>query len=166
MVPRLRAIAAAGQLQPGTRVLDVGTGTGVLLPFFKEQGVDLADVVGVDVSPGMLEVARRRYPQAGFWEGDVADFRPAEGEELFDAVFFNAVFGNVFDQAAALGAVGAVTRRGARVVIRCVPCFYWGYYAIGWFILSLHAPTCGWTDKHTRARTHTDTPHCLVPTRP
>lgn len=120
MVPRLQAIAAAGNLQPGTRVLDVGTGAGVLLPFFEEQGVAQRDIVGVDVSPSMLAVARRRYPQAGYWEGDVADYRLPPGEEEFGAVFFNAVFGNLYDGQAALEAVGRVTRRGARVVIRCV----------------------------------------------
>lgn len=123
VVPRLQAIAAAGApLGPASRVLDVGTGAGVLIPFYKALGVAEANVTGVDVSPGMLAVARRRYPRAAFWEGDIADFVPGEGAGLFDAVYFNAVFGNLYDQLAALEAVGRAAARGARVVIRWVGC--------------------------------------------
>ena len=57
-----------------TRILDVGTGAGVLIPYFETLGAAQGNVTGVDVSPGMLEVARRRYPEATFWEGDVVDF--------------------------------------------------------------------------------------------
>lgn len=122
VVPRLHAIAAAGKpLGPTSRVLDIGTGAGVLIPFFKALGVAEANIMGVDVSPGMLAVARRRYPQAAFWEGDVADFEAGQqGSGLFDAVYFNAVFGNLYDQGAALAAVGRAAARGARVVIRWV----------------------------------------------
>ena len=113
-----------------TRILDVGTGAGVLIPYFETLGAAQGNVTGVDVSPGMLEVARRRYPEATFWEGDVVDFPTSvppgasgSGKDgLFDAVVFNAVFGNLFDQQAAVEAVGTLAARGARVVIRCVGC--------------------------------------------
>ena len=127
VVPRLHVIAAAGKpLGPTSRVLDVGTGAGVLVPFFKALGVAEANVTGVDVSPGMLAVARRRYPQAVFWEGDVVDFEAGKGSGLFDAVYFNAVFGNLYDQGAALAAVGRATARGARVVVRWVGIYFGG----------------------------------------
>jgi riboflavin kinase len=108
--------------------LDIGTGTGVLLPYFKEEGgMEEGQVVGVDVSEGMLAVAKQRFPRAKFWEGDVLDFAEAwlkEGEEeggreggLFDAVFFNACFGNLYDQEGALREVGRVVGREGRVVV-------------------------------------------------
>lgn len=124
VVPRLHTIVRAATLSPSSCVLDIGTGTGVLLPYFKEEGgVEEGQVVGVDVSSGMLAVARKRFPRAEFWEGDVLDFaeawlkgRGANGE-LFDAVFFNACFGNVYDQERALREVGRVMGREGRVVI-------------------------------------------------
>lgn len=121
VVPRLKAIAAAASpLDATTRILDVGTGAGVLIPYLKALGAAEANVTGVDVSPGMLVVAKRRYPAAAFWEGDVADFPPPAWNASFDAVYMNAVFGNLYDQPAAMEALGALTARGARVVIRCV----------------------------------------------
>ncbi|GGX89730.1 class I SAM-dependent DNA methyltransferase [Streptomyces hiroshimensis] len=63
----------AAALPPGSRVLDVGCGTG--LP----TALQLADaghrVVGVDLSAGMLELARENVPGAGFHLADLADLR-------------------------------------------------------------------------------------------
>lgn len=42
---------------PGDRILETGVGTGLSLGFYKSH----VSVVGVDVSPEMLEKARRRY---------------------------------------------------------------------------------------------------------
>jgi ubiquinone/menaquinone biosynthesis C-methylase UbiE len=65
------------------RALDVGTGTGggarVLADRFPQ-----AEVVGVDVSQGMLEEARRLLPGVSFVEGDAAKL-PFE-DESFDLV--------------------------------------------------------------------------------
>lgn len=46
-----------GELAVGDRVLEVGCGTGVHLEFFLREGLN---VVGVDISPPMLRVARQR----------------------------------------------------------------------------------------------------------
>ncbi len=70
---------------PARRVLDVGTGTGVLALLAAELG---HDVVGVDLSAGMLAEARRKAADAGL----VVDFRVGDAEALpgdlagFDAV--------------------------------------------------------------------------------
>ena len=53
----------------GTRVLDVGCGTGRLAPFLAGLGLD---VRGVDLSPEMVRVARRDQPGFTF---EVADLR-------------------------------------------------------------------------------------------
>ena len=65
----------------GKRVLDVGTGPGLVAAAAAERG---ADVVGIDFSDAMVAQARRRYPGL--------DFRKAAGESLpFDAGKFDAV---------------------------------------------------------------------------
>src|ERR1700759_4983 len=60
-------LALAGDVA-GRRILDAGCGAGALLAALRERG---AGVVGIDKSPGMLELARRRL-------GDSADLRVAE----------------------------------------------------------------------------------------
>lgn len=70
--------------QPGERILDVGCGTGQLTARIAESG---ADVVGLDNSPGMIDEARRLFPQLEFQLADAHDF---EVLQPFDAVFSNA----------------------------------------------------------------------------
>jgi len=80
------AVLAAAAVQPGSRVLDVSTGTGeaarMALPLVGAQGV----VVGADISPGMLTSARTRLSGSPFLpvaaDGQALPFRDAS----FDAV--------------------------------------------------------------------------------
>src|SRR5690554_5893045 len=53
---RRKAIESLPQ-QPGDRILEVGVGTGISLPFYQPH----VHVTGIDVSPEMLERARRRF---------------------------------------------------------------------------------------------------------
>ncbi len=54
--------------KPGMRVLDLGTGTGNLAARFTALG---CEVFGIDFSPKMLAVARRKVPDARFVRGDL-----------------------------------------------------------------------------------------------
>lgn len=55
----------AGHIQPGWRVLDLGAGTGALALRAAERN---AEVVAIDVSPAMLDVAQRRAEVGGWRE--------------------------------------------------------------------------------------------------
>ncbi len=91
---RTDLIVAAAELQPADRVLDAGTGTGALIPHIERYGVDT--ITACDLCPNMLEEAKQAYPDVHFWCGDVVDLPASLG--CFEVVFFNAVFGNVWDQ--------------------------------------------------------------------
>jgi SAM-dependent methyltransferase len=68
----------------GTRLLDVATGPGVVAGAAARRG---AAVVGVDIAPAMLALARRRFPGL--------DFREADAERLpFPDAAFEAVVAN------------------------------------------------------------------------
>ncbi|MFT5132832.1 MAG: ubiquinone/menaquinone biosynthesis C-methylase UbiE [Gammaproteobacteria bacterium] len=110
---RTEAIVAAAQLTPRDRVLDVGTGLGVLIPYF--QGYHVNEIVGCDLNSSMLAEARQKYPALRFWHGDFIDLPQSLG--LFDAVFFNAMFGNVWDQRAALIKAATLLKKGGRIII-------------------------------------------------
>jgi ubiquinone/menaquinone biosynthesis C-methylase UbiE len=68
---------------PIERALDVGTGTGAGARVIAGRWPQ-AEVVGVDVAPGMLAEARRLVPGVEFVEGDAADLPFAD--ESFDLV--------------------------------------------------------------------------------
>jgi ubiquinone/menaquinone biosynthesis C-methylase UbiE len=64
--------ALGGVDGPIERALDVGTGTGVGARVLADR-FPQAEVIGVDVSTGMLAEARRLSPGLSFVEGDAAD---------------------------------------------------------------------------------------------
>src|SRR6202451_1778802 len=109
--PLFEAVLDAARVGPGTSVLDVGCGSGLTLVLAGERG---ALVSGLDVSPGLLGVARERLP-----EGDLRD---SDMESLpFPDAAFDAVVGvNAFqfagDPRLALREAARVTRPGGRVV--------------------------------------------------
>jgi SAM-dependent methyltransferase len=75
-----------GSLAAGSRVLDLGCGTGV--PTARQLADAGFDVVGVDLSGGMVKLAREYVPGATFHQLDLADLRPGGPRDLgrFDAV--------------------------------------------------------------------------------
>lgn len=61
-------------LPQASRVLDVGTGCGVLIRVMQQEAkVPEENVLGVDLAPAMVEQSRLRYPKAEFWVGDIVD---------------------------------------------------------------------------------------------
>ena len=72
-------------LSRGESVLDVACGTGIVARLARERVGDTGRVVGVDVSPAMLAVARRVAPSIDWREGEAAALPRREGER-FDVV--------------------------------------------------------------------------------
>jgi ubiquinone/menaquinone biosynthesis C-methylase UbiE len=64
-----RVLAAAG-VQPGDRVLDVACGTGIVARIAADRVDATGRVVGLDLNPGMLAVARRLRPDLDWHQGD------------------------------------------------------------------------------------------------
>lgn len=87
-------LIAHASLQPGDRVLDAGVGTGFAAIAAATRVGRAGHVVGVDVSPGMLEQARRAIESAGLdnielRQADACDLRDVP-DESFDAVVCSA----------------------------------------------------------------------------
>ncbi|MDA0999652.1 MAG: methyltransferase domain-containing protein [bacterium] len=100
-------------LQPGEAVLDVACGTGVVSRIAAERVGDAGRVVGLDLDPGMLEVAKRNTPLPVDWElGDAQAMPFGDGE--FDAALCQQGFQFLPDRVAGLREIRRVLRPGGR----------------------------------------------------
>ncbi len=92
------------------RILDVGTGTGIFAEAFRAKGFE---VVGIDGSGVMLEVARRLVPEAEFKQGSAEAIPYGNGE--FDLSFLGLLLHETDDPVQALREARRVAR--SRVVV-------------------------------------------------
>lgn len=105
------------QAGPGERILDVGAGQGVLAPYIVRAG---AQFVGIDASPRLLDIARKRHGRDGtFLLGDARSLASIQGIEplSFDAVVFLLSLQDMDPLAAVLASAAAVLKPGGRIVL-------------------------------------------------
>jgi ubiquinone/menaquinone biosynthesis C-methylase UbiE len=116
-VSRLETILTRMKITPGDAVLDVGTGTGVFVPFLLKKIGNKGRLVCLDFAEGMLDVARRKN-----FNGNV-EFICANIENSglpdssFDAVVCYSVFPHFEDKARALREICRVLQPGGRIFI-------------------------------------------------
>lgn len=75
----------------GDSILDVGTGTGVLIPFYKEINKDIK-ITGVDISEGMLKVAKRKFSDLENVSFDLIDIENEIINSKFDKIVLYSMF--------------------------------------------------------------------------
>jgi SAM-dependent methyltransferase len=114
-------VLAAASVEPGERVLDVGCGCGDISLAAAAAVTGAGAVVGVDLSPAMLGVARKRAAgagliQASFVQADAATFGTDNVVDVtlsrFGVMFFE-------DPTCAFANIRASMRPGARLVFVC-----------------------------------------------
>lgn len=106
-----RAAARAADLDGSGRALDVACGTGALT----EELARGAEVAGIDLSPRMVERARRRVPSGRFGVGDALALPFPDGS--FDAATIGFGLRNMPDYRACLVEMARVVRPDGRVVV-------------------------------------------------
>lgn len=106
-------------LAPGSRVLDVGSGTG--RPTARTLAEAGHRVLGVDVSPVMVELAARQVPGAEFRLADIRG--TALPEASFDAAcaYFSLLQMTRAEQAAVVAKLARAVRPGGTVALATVP---------------------------------------------
>lgn len=104
------------ELRAGDRVLDVGAGQGVLVPFVQRAG---AEYIGVEAGPRLAGIARRRHPEARFIVGDARSLPAISGIAAagFDAVVFLLSLQDMDPLAPVLEGAAWALKQGGRMVI-------------------------------------------------
>jgi len=110
---RLEQIAAAGRIRAGGTVLDVGSGTGILIPLIRSYHP--ARIYACDLSPAMLAQLSRHYPRVRTLLADVRDL--ALPDASIDVVFINACYPNIVDKPGAFANIARMQKPAGRLVI-------------------------------------------------
>lgn len=110
---RLEQIVAAAAIQKEEAVLDVGAGTGILVPIIRRYRP--GRIVACDLSEKMLEQLRSNYSGVETLAADVRDL--ALPDASLDVVFINACYPNIADKAGAFANLSRMMTPAGRLVI-------------------------------------------------
>ncbi|MFI5797986.1 class I SAM-dependent methyltransferase [Streptomyces sp. NPDC051677] len=108
-----------GRLAPGSRVLDVGSGTG--RPTAETLARAGHEVLGVDVSPVMVDLAARQVPQATFRRADARELPLDAGSLDAACVYFSLLQMDRAQQSDLVGRLARALRPGGSLVLATVP---------------------------------------------
>jgi ubiquinone/menaquinone biosynthesis C-methylase UbiE len=103
-------------LSPNDRVLDIACGTGIVARVAKERLGDAGYVVGIDISPDMLAVARAVAPSIDWRAGNAGDLPLRDGER-FDVVVCQQGLQFFPDKAAAAAQMRRALATGGRLAV-------------------------------------------------
>ena len=110
----IAAILDKAEVSAGKDVLDVATGTGVLIGDYLARGV--ASVTGIDISPNMARIAQGKYPQENvkILCGDVewTDF-----DRLFDCIVVYNAFPHFPDPARLIAHLASLLKPGGTLTV-------------------------------------------------
>ena len=112
--PVIARILDLGGVAPGAEVLDVATGTGVLIPDYLSRGVE--HVTAVDISPRMVEIAQGKF--AG---DDRVTILCADAQEaafgVFDCILIYNAFPHFSDPEKLFETLSRQLRPGGRLTV-------------------------------------------------
>ena len=114
---KLRALVDRLDVTPGSRVLDVGTGTGVFIPYLLNKVGNTGKLVALDIAEAMLGVFRSKEcsSDVGLVQADIA-FAPFISA-YFDAVVCYSAFPHFQDKQGALMEVSRILKKDGALFI-------------------------------------------------
>jgi demethylmenaquinone methyltransferase/2-methoxy-6-polyprenyl-1,4-benzoquinol methylase len=119
LLNRREARLALG-VQRGDRVLDIACGTGLNFPHLRELAGDEGRVLGIDLTPAMLDIARRRIARFGWKNVEAREADAAQlpfPDESFDKAFCAFAMNIIPDYVQAIAEAGRVLAPGGRFVV-------------------------------------------------
>jgi ubiquinone/menaquinone biosynthesis C-methylase UbiE len=104
-------------IKPDSKVLDVGSGTGVFLPFLSSRIGRRGQIIALDVAEEMLKKAQAKYLEGNIYYLHADANRIPLHSEVFDSVVCYSSFPHFQDKPRALGEINRVTKNGGRLLI-------------------------------------------------
>ncbi len=96
------------KIKENSKILDICTGTGDITKILKEK-YKTFDIVGVDVSSNMLEIAKKKNPEITYILADVKNL--PFPNSIFDYVISSFGYRNILDKKSAISEIKRVLKR-------------------------------------------------------
>ena len=114
----LEKIVPTFGLKPGQRVLDLGTGTGVLIPSLIRAVGPFGSVTAIDYAEKMIQRCRAKYSHLNNVTIQLQDVEELDlPSESFDVVTCFGLFPHLKNKGKALRHMNSVLKRGGRLII-------------------------------------------------
>ncbi len=112
-IEKLKKIIALTAVKRNAKILDVGTGTGVLVKYLLETSP--AKIIGVDIAENMIEIAKQKYENecVEFVVSDILAFNRSG----FDYIFLYSVYPHFTDKEALFVHLSQLMNRNGKIVI-------------------------------------------------
>ncbi len=105
------AFVELSELEPGSRVVDLGCGSGAFTHLLNSAGYAVA---GLDISGKLVDIGRRKHPGVAFVQGDIEQLPFADAS--FDGVLLSGVVHHFPDPSRCAGEVFRILRPQGRFV--------------------------------------------------
>ncbi len=114
---KLTRMAERLDLKPGSVILDVGTGTGVFLPYLLKNIGNNGKIIALDLAEEMLSKAKAKYPveNVQYLHADIMDIPVYQ--EMFDSVVCYSSFPHFRDKLKALTEICRVMKPGGSLFV-------------------------------------------------
>ena len=103
-------------IEENSRILDVGTGTGVMIPGYLSRIVD-GHVNAIDYSENMIAVARSKYPESEKLSYTVGDIYKLKERDVYDRVVCYSCFPHFPDPMEAIHILSHALKKGGTLTV-------------------------------------------------
>ncbi|HDM76602.1 MAG TPA: class I SAM-dependent methyltransferase [Deltaproteobacteria bacterium] len=110
---RLEKIVELGKIKEGDTALDIGSGTGILIPIIMEYRP--SRIYACDLSSRMLEVLKQKFPTVVTLLSDIREVKLPD--RSIDVAFLNACYPNIVDKKRAFLNLSRMLKSEGRIVI-------------------------------------------------
>jgi demethylmenaquinone methyltransferase/2-methoxy-6-polyprenyl-1,4-benzoquinol methylase len=115
---KVEYIVQKADIRGDERILDVGTGTGIMIPHYLKH-LASGNIVAVDYSENMINMARSKFPEKDWpmLSYVVSDLYDLKYDAAFDIVVCYSCFPHFVDQTLAVEILSKALKRGGRLVV-------------------------------------------------